>query len=47
MNISADKFKIIRTIKFSPKCKNFEIYIGLTKYFRNYVSYYAQFVKLL
>ena len=47
LNISVDKLEIIRAIKFPRKFKNFETYVGMTNYFRNYVPYYAQLVKPL
>ena len=47
LNISADKFETIRTIKFPRKFKNFETYVGMTNYFRNYVPYYIQLMEPL
>ena len=47
LNISADKFKIIKTIKFPTKFKDFETYIGQIIYLRNYTLYYIQLINLL
>ena len=47
LNISVDKFETIRTIKFPRKFKDFETYVGMTNYFRNYVPYYVQLMEPL
>ena len=46
-NSSVDKLEVIRAIKFPRKFKDFETYVGMINYFRNYVPYYAQLIKPL
>ena len=41
LSISIDKLETIRAIKFPRKFKNFETYVGMINYFRNYVLYYV------
>ena len=45
VNIFAEKFEIIRTIKFPTKFKDFETYIGLINYLSNYIPYYVALIK--
>ena len=47
LNTSANKFETIRAIEFPRKFKDFETYVGMTNYLRNYVPYYAQLIELL
>lgn len=40
--ISAEKLKAITDLLFSKTLKALEIYLEMTEYLRNYISYYAQ-----
>ena len=39
--ITADKLKAINKFDFLVILKTLEIYIGITGFFRNYISYYV------
>lgn len=42
-----EKFKAIAKLEFFKFLKDFEKYLNITEYLRNYVSYYAQKVEVL